>query len=103
MLFNEVEVLAAIEAAEEAQRQRTTKVDAHERQHTGGRKAISKHPPAKHFPRIEIEHDLPEAQRVRSLPRGMTRSGANIEKGPATISPSERNRIDSVARNPRRR
>ncbi len=59
MLFNEVEVLAAIEAAEEAQRQRTTKVDAHERQHTGGRKAIPKH-----FPRIEIEHDLPEAQKI---------------------------------------
>jgi transposase len=59
MLFNEVEVLAAIEAAEEAQRQRTTKVDAHERQHTGGRKAIPTH-----FPRIEIEHDLPEAQRI---------------------------------------
>ena len=33
MLFNEV--LAAIEAAEEAQRQRTTQVEAHERQHTG--------------------------------------------------------------------
>ena len=59
MLFNEVEVLAAIEAAEEAQRQRSTKVEAHERQHTGGRKAIPKH-----FPRIEIEHDLPEAQKI---------------------------------------
>lgn len=59
MLFNEVEVLAAIEAAEEAQRQRTTQVEAHERQHTGGRKAIPKH-----FPRIEIEHDLPEAQKI---------------------------------------
>jgi transposase len=59
MLFNEVEVLAAIEAAEEAQRQRTTNVEAHERQHTGGRKAI----PA-HFPRIEIEHDLPEDQKI---------------------------------------
>jgi transposase len=59
MLFNEVEVLAAIEAAEEAQRQRTTKVEAHERQHTGGRKAI----PA-HFPRIEIEHDLAEDQKI---------------------------------------
>ena len=59
MLFNEAEVLAAIEAAEGAQRQRTTKVDAHERQHTGGRKAITKH-----FPRIEIPHDLPEAQKI---------------------------------------
>ena len=37
MLFNEAEVLAAIEAAEQAQRRRATKVDAHERQHTGGR------------------------------------------------------------------
>lgn len=59
MLFNEVEVLAAIEAADEAQHQRTTQVEAHERQHTGGRKAISKH-----FPRIQIEHDLPEAQKI---------------------------------------
>jgi transposase len=59
MLFNEAEILAAIEAAEQAQRQRTTKVDAHERQHTGGRKAIPKH-----FPRIEINHDLPEAQKI---------------------------------------
>ena len=31
MLFNEAEVLAAIEASEEAHRQRTTKIDAHER------------------------------------------------------------------------
>ena len=31
MLFNEAEVLAAIEAAEEAHRERTTKVEAHER------------------------------------------------------------------------
>jgi transposase len=59
MLFNEAEVLAAIEAAEQAERQRTTKIDAHERQHTGGRKAIPKH-----FPRIEIPHDLPEAQKI---------------------------------------
>lgn len=59
MLFNEVEVLAAIEAAEEAQRQRTTKVEAHERAHTGGRKAIPEH-----FPRIQIEHDLPEEQKI---------------------------------------
>ena len=59
MLFNEVEVLAAIEAAEEAHRQRTSKVEAHERQHTGGRRAIPQH-----FPRIEIEHDLPEAQKI---------------------------------------
>jgi transposase len=59
MLFNEAEVLAAIEAAEQAHSQRTTKIQAHERQHTGGRKAIPKH-----FPRIEIPHDLPEAQKI---------------------------------------
>jgi hypothetical protein len=58
MLFNEAEVLAAIEAAEQAQRERTTKVEAHERQHNGGRKAIPKH-----FPRIEILHDLPVTDR----------------------------------------
>jgi transposase len=59
MLFNEAEVLSAIAAAEEAHRQRTTKVDAHEKKHTGGRKAIPKH-----FPRIPIEHDLPEEQKL---------------------------------------
>jgi hypothetical protein len=59
MLFNEAEVLAAIEAAEQAHSQRTTKIQAHERQHTGGRKAIPKH-----FPRIEIPHDLPEGQKI---------------------------------------
>jgi transposase len=59
MLFNEAEVLAAIAAAEEAHQQRATKVDAHERKHTGGRKAIPKH-----FPRIPIEHDLPEEQKM---------------------------------------
>lgn len=73
MLFNEVEVLAAIEAAEEAHRQRTTTVDAHERPHSGGRKAIPKH-----FPRIEITHDLPEAQKICSkclVPHPLTRLG----------------------------
>ena len=59
MLFNEAEVLAAIEAAEQAHSQRTTKIQAHERAHTGGRKAIPKH-----FPRIQIPHDLPEAQKI---------------------------------------
>ena len=55
MLFNEAEVLAAIEAADEAHRQRTTKIEAHERKRSAdaGRKAIPEH-----FPRIEIEHDL---------------------------------------------
>ena len=59
MLFNEAEVLAAIEAAEAAEAQRTTTVAAHERQkrpHSGGREAI----PA-HLPRVEILHDLPPA------------------------------------------
>lgn len=59
MLFNEAEVLTAIAAAEEAHQQRTTKIEAHERKHTGGRKAIPEH-----FPRIPIEHDLPEAQKM---------------------------------------
>jgi transposase len=58
MLFNEAEVLAAIEAAEA---QRTTAVAAHERQkrpHSGGREAI----PA-HLPRMEILHDLPQHEK----------------------------------------
>lgn len=59
LLFNEAEVLAAIEAANEAHRNRTTKIDAHERKHTGGRKAIPKH-----FPRIEVVHDLSEAEKM---------------------------------------
>src|SRR5262249_33737903 len=73
MLFNEAEVLAAIEAAEQAHRQRTTKVGAHERQHTGGRQAIPEH-----FPRIEIPHDLPEAQKICTkcpTPHPLTRIG----------------------------
>jgi len=73
MLFNEAEVLAAIEAAEQIQHQRTTKVEAHERQHTGGRKAIPKH-----FPRIEVAHDLPEAQKICtrcSVPHPLKRIG----------------------------
>jgi transposase len=59
MLFNEAEVLTAIAVADEAHQQRATKVEAHERAHTGGRKAIPKH-----FPRIPIEHDLPEQQKM---------------------------------------
>lgn len=73
MLFNEAEVLTAIEEAEEAQRQRTTKVEAHERKHTGGRKAIPKH-----FPRIPILHDLSEAQKMCTkcpVPHPLTRIG----------------------------
>lgn len=61
MLFNEAEVLAAIEAAEEAHRERTTKVEAHERKRSpdSGRKAIPQH-----FPRIVIEHDLPADEKL---------------------------------------
>lgn len=59
LLFNEAEVLAAIQAADEAQANRTTKIEEHERKHTGGRKAIPKH-----FPRIIIPHALPEAERM---------------------------------------
>jgi len=73
LLFNEAEVLAAIEAADEAQRNRTKTIAAHERRHTGGRKAI----PA-HFPRIEITHDLPEEQKMCTkcpVPHPLTRIG----------------------------
>ena len=55
MLFNEAEVLAAIEAAEAAEDERTTIIAAHERKarpHSGGREPI----PA-HLPRKEILHD----------------------------------------------
>src|SRR5262249_12532511 len=61
MLFNEAEVLAAIEAADAAHAARTTKIQEHERAHTGGRKAIPKH-----FPRILIPHDLPEQEKYCS-------------------------------------
>jgi transposase len=57
MLFNEAEVLAAIEAAEAADEQRTTIIAAHERKaraHSGGREPI----PA-HLPRKEILHEPP--------------------------------------------
>jgi transposase len=57
MLFNEAEVLAAIEAAEALDAQRTTIIAAHERKahpHSGGREPI----PA-HLPRKEIPHDPP--------------------------------------------
>jgi transposase len=57
MLFNEAEVLAAIEAAEALDAQRTTIIAAHERKaraHSGGREPI----PA-HLPRKEILHEPP--------------------------------------------
>lgn len=59
LLFNEAEVLAAIEAAEAAYGARKTKIEAHDRRHTGGRRPIPEH-----FPRIVIEHDLPEGQKL---------------------------------------
>jgi len=71
LLFNEAEVLAAIEAADAADAARTTRIDAHERQHTGGRKAIPEN-----FPRIRIEHDLPDEQKLCtkcSTPHPLTR------------------------------
>jgi transposase len=59
LLFNEADVLAAIEAADAAQAARTTAISAHQRKpHTGGREAI----PA-HLPRKEIVHDLPNEQK----------------------------------------
>ena len=75
MLFNEAEVLAAIEAAEEADRERTTKVEAHERKRSpdSGRKAIPEH-----FPRIVIEHDLPADEKLCTkcaVPHPLTRIG----------------------------
>jgi transposase len=57
-LFNEAEVLAAIEAAEAAAAERTTQVGAHERKRRGHRKAIPDH-----FPRQVIEHDLADDEK----------------------------------------
>jgi transposase len=55
MLFNEAEVLAAIEAADAAHEARTTDIAAHTRKaHSGGREVI----PA-HLPRKDIVHDVP--------------------------------------------
>lgn len=75
MLFNEAEVLAAIEAAEAAHAARTTTVDAHARKRSPdcGRKAIPEH-----FPRIVIEHDLPTEQKICTrcaVPHPLTRMG----------------------------
>ncbi len=80
MLFNEAEVLAAIEAADEAHRQRTTKIEAHERKRSpdSGRKAIPEH-----FPRIEIEHDLAPEQKMCTqcaVPHPLTRIGQEIRE-----------------------
>jgi transposase len=58
MLFNEAEVLTAIEATDAAHANRTTHIAAHERAHTGGRKAIPKE-----FPRKDIPHDIAEHEK----------------------------------------
>lgn len=58
MLFNEPEVLAALEAAEAALAQRTTPIAAHERKRTG-RTVIPKE-----FPRRDIVHDLAQEQKI---------------------------------------
>jgi transposase len=59
MLFNEAEVLSAIEVADAVQAAPTTGISAHERKtHTGGRQAI----PA-HLPRKEILADLPDERK----------------------------------------
>src|SRR6185437_11991211 len=59
LLFNEAEVLAAIEAADAAEAAHTTRIAAHERKaHSGGREKIPEH-----LPRKEIVHDLPNAQK----------------------------------------
>jgi hypothetical protein len=47
MLFNEAEVLAAIEAAHA---NRTTSIKSHDRQHPGGRKALPKNSARKQIP-----------------------------------------------------
>ncbi len=80
MLFNEAEVLAAIEAADEAHRQRTTKIEAHERKRSADahRKAIPDH-----FPRIEVEHDLPAEQKMCkkcAVPHPLTRIGQEVRE-----------------------
>jgi transposase len=59
MLFNEAEVLAAIEVAEATYAARTNSVKAHKRQHhSGGREPIPEH-----LPRRDIVHDLPNAEK----------------------------------------
>jgi transposase len=80
LLFNEAEVLAAIEAADEAHHLRTTKIEAHERKRSAdsGRKAIPDH-----FPRIEIEHDLAPEQKICTkcaVPHPLTRIGQEVRE-----------------------
>ncbi len=80
MLFNEAEVLAAIEAAEEAHRERTTKIGAHERKRSADahRKAIPEH-----FPRVAVMHDLAPEQKMCTkcaVPHALTRIGEEIRE-----------------------
>jgi transposase len=80
LLFNEAEVLAAIEAADEAHHLRTTKIEAHERKRSAdsGRRAIPDH-----FPRIEIMHDLASEQKMCAkcaVPHPLTRIGQEIRE-----------------------
>jgi len=80
MLFNEAAVLAAIEAADEAHRAHTTKIEAHERKRSADahRKAIPEH-----FPRIEIEYDLTADQKMCQkckVPHPLTRIGEEIRE-----------------------
>jgi transposase len=80
MLFNEAEVLAAIEAADEVHRARTTKIEAHERKGSADahRKAIPDH-----FPRIPVLHDLQPEQKMCTqcaVPHPLTRIGQEIRE-----------------------
>ena len=80
MLFNEAEVLAAIEAADEAHRERSTNIEAHERKRSADshRKAIPDH-----FPRIKIEHDLAPEQKMCTkcaVPHPLTRIGQEVRE-----------------------
>jgi transposase len=80
MLFNEVEVLAAIEVADEAHRQRSTTIGAHERKRSADahRKAIPDH-----FPRVPVMHDLEPEQKMCTncaVPHPLTRIGEEIRE-----------------------
>lgn len=80
LLFNEAEVLAAIEAADEAQRQRTTTIEAHERKRSADAHRL---PIPEHFPRIEIVHDLAPDEKLCTrcaVPHPLTRIGAEIRE-----------------------
>jgi transposase len=80
MLFNEAEVLAAIEVADEAHRQRTTTIDAHERKRSADAHRM---PIPAHFPRIEIVHDLAPDEKLCTrcaVPHPLTRIGQEIRE-----------------------